>query len=146
MTESWLPVNLLSSCTTSTKLSLCPPFENKSNVSSLSYLHSGLLTTERDWLKCPAASEQYPNIKAWVLIVSDSPNKHACLQSSCHKCLQFNLLVISGQKSVDTKCCYKHTHICIHFLTLPGSHSLSEASVSTRVNMDTQLCATETGG
>lgn len=145
MTKSWLPINILSSCTTSTKLSLCSLFENN-NASSLSYSPSGLLTTEIDGLKCPAASKQFPNIKDWVLIVSDSPNKHAHLHSSCHKCLHFNLLVISGQKSVDTKYCYKHTHICIHLLTLPGSHSLRLLSPPVSTGIRTSAPQKQEGG
>ena len=144
MTESWLPINILSSCTTSTKLSLCSLFENNNNASSLNYSPSGLLTTEIDRLKCPAASKQFPNIKDWVLIVSDSPNKHARLHSNCHKCLHFNLLVISGQKSVGTRGCYKHTRICIHLLTCPVL-TLWVWGFCLRQCQQGSLCAAETG-
>lgn len=125
MTESLFPINTLYSCKACTKLSLRSLFGNTNNVSSLSYSHSGLFKTEINGLKCPASSKQFLNIRGWVLIISYLPNKHIHLHSSCHKCLYFHLLVISGQKSLNIKCCYKHRHICIHFLILPCSHYLS---------------------
>lgn len=91
-----------------------------------------------------SSSKQFPNIKDWVFIVSDSPNKHARLHSNCHKCLHFNLLVISGQKSVDTRGCYKHTRICIHLLTCPVL-TLWVWGFCLRQCQQGSLCAAETG-